>query len=136
MESLKDSSLIAERDLKAQQSSPKTLQGRVAIISSSSSGIGKAIAAEISCRGASVVLNYPFPQLKDEGEAVASNLPGQVIAVCADMGSTAGPAALVEAAMVTYGRIDILVNNAALAVNKPVEEQTLGYWDLLVNINA
>lgn len=44
MESLKDSHLVAERDLKAQQSSSKTLQGKVAIISGSSSGIGKAIA--------------------------------------------------------------------------------------------
>ncbi|KAG9570653.1 NAD(P)-binding protein, partial [Aureobasidium melanogenum] len=136
MGSLKDSNLVADLDLKAQQSCSRTLEGKVAIISGSSSGIGKAIARELSYRGASVVMNYPFPGLQQEGDAAASEMPGPATAVCADMGSTAGPAVLVEAAIASYGRIDILVNNAALAVNKPFEEQTLEDWDLLVNINA
>lgn len=136
MESLKNSNLIAARDLDAQQSCAKTLEGKVAIVSGSSSGIGKAIAMELSSRGASVVLNYPSPELEDEGESAASDLPGPAIAVCADMGSSTAPTTLVEAAMTKYGRIDILVNNAALAVNKPFEAQTLADWDLLVNINA
>ena len=136
MESLKDSVLVAKRDFEAQQSQLKTLDGKVAIVSGSSSGIGKAIATELSHRGASVVLNYPFPGLQSEGEAVVSSLPCPAIAVCADMGTTTGPAALVQAAIAAYGRVDIVVNNAALAVNKPFEEQTLEDWDVLININA
>lgn len=136
MQSLTDSGLVSKHDLAAQQLSPKTLDGKVAIVSGSSSGIGKAIAIELSHRGALVVVNYPFPELQSEGQAVASNLPRPGIAVCADMGTTTGPIALVKAAMAEYGRIDIVINNAALAINKKFEDQSLEDWDLLVNINA
>lgn len=58
------------------------------------------------------------------------------LAICADMGTTDGPAQLVDAAASKFGVVDIIVNNAALAVNKPFEEQTLEDWDTLVNINS
>lgn len=52
------------------------------------------------------------------------------------MSTTAAPQKLVDAAVARWGKIDILVNCVALAVNKPLEEQTLEDWDLLVNING
>ncbi|KAF4969204.1 hypothetical protein FZEAL_10270 [Fusarium zealandicum] len=52
------------------------------------------------------------------------------------MGTIHGPKKLVEANIQEFGRLDIVVNNVALAVNIPFEEQTLDDWDLLVNVNA
>ncbi|KAK8160890.1 short chain dehydrogenase [Phyllosticta citrichinensis] len=109
-----------------------TLSGRVAIVSGSCSGIGASIARELSARGASVVGNYPYAQLSDE----RTILQTPSIAVEADISSTDGPARLVESAVAKFGRLDIVVNNAALAVNAPLEELTLDHWDKLVNLNG
>lgn len=114
----------------------QTLAGKVAIISGSNSGIGYAIAQELSSRGVSVVINYPFPELQSSGEAAVASLSTTGFAVCADISSVTGPAALVEAAVAQFGRLDIVVNNAGLAVNLPFEEHTLAHWDRLVNLNA
>lgn len=134
---LADSNHVAGVDAAHQSQQIKSLAGKTAVISGSSSGIGKAIAVELSSRGANVTINYPFESLKQEAEAVVAQLPhGTAIAVCADISTTTGPAALVAAAVQAFGRIDIVVNNAALAVNKRFEEQTLDDWDLLVNLNG
>jgi NAD(P)-dependent dehydrogenase (short-subunit alcohol dehydrogenase family) len=54
----------------------------------------------------------------------------------ADISTVFGPKRLVEATVENFGRVDILVNNAAVAINKPFQEQTLDEWDLLVNLNG
>ncbi|KAJ5702188.1 hypothetical protein N7488_009736 [Penicillium malachiteum] len=114
----------------------QTLSGKVAIVTGSSSGIGAAIVRELSSRGANTVVNYPFDKLKEEADAVVSSLQTPSIAVEADMSQISSPQKLVDAAVAKWNRIDILVNCVALAVNKPLEEQTLDDWDLLVNING
>ncbi|KAI1616162.1 hypothetical protein EDD36DRAFT_124988 [Exophiala viscosa] len=131
-----DRQAIAIQDAKHQSECHKSLAGKVAVISGSSSGIGKAIAVELASRGALVVLNYPTVSLKPEAEQVCRELQGTSIAVCADMGSTSGPGELVRSAVEAFGKVDIVVNNAAVAINKPFEEQTLKDWDTLVSINA
>lgn len=113
-----------------------TLQNQVAIVSGSSSGIGAEVGRELASRGANIVLNYPFSTLREEAERLAASLPTKAIAVEADISTVNGPMKLVNAAVREFGRIDILVNNAALAINKPFEEQTLEDWDLLVNLNG
>ncbi|KAI1847660.1 hypothetical protein JX265_000898 [Neoarthrinium moseri] len=116
----------------------QTLKDKVAIITGSSTGIGAAIARELASRGASVVINYPFPDLRSAGETVVASLATAAtsIAVEADLGTETGPQGLVDAAVARYGHVDILVNNAALAINKQFSEQTLADWNLLVNLNA
>jgi NAD(P)-dependent dehydrogenase (short-subunit alcohol dehydrogenase family) len=114
----------------------QTLVGKVAIVTGSSSGIGAAIVRELSSRGANTVVSYPFPNLKDEADAVVASLPSPAIAVLGDMGQLETPKKLVEAALAQWDRIDILVNSVGLAVNKPFEDQTLEDWDLLVNVNG
>ncbi|KAF2684643.1 short chain type dehydrogenase, partial [Lentithecium fluviatile CBS 122367] len=116
--------------------SEKSLQNKIAIVSGSSSGIGAEIGRELASRGANVVLNYPFPDLRQEADKLVASLAMKSIAVEADLSTIDGPRKLVHAAVEEFGRIDILVNNAALAVNKPFEEQTLDDWDLLVNLNG
>ncbi|KAJ9635916.1 hypothetical protein H2201_000089 [Coniosporium apollinis] len=114
----------------------QTLAGRVALISGSDSGIGAAIAEELSARGASVVINYPLPSLRAKAEALARSLPTRSIVVEADLSTVTGPQILVDSAVAEYGKLDIVVNNAALAINLPFEEQTLEHWDQLVNLNG
>ena len=113
-----------------------TLAGTVAIVSGSSAGIGAAIARELSARGAQVVVNYPFVSLKAEAEDVCSSLSTPGIAVEADMSTTDGPEKLVKETVKHFGRLDILVNNAAIIANAPLEEITLDSWNTLVNTNG
>ena len=136
MSFLTDGSALAKQDAEGQKSQVQSLETKIAVISGSSSGIGKAIAIELSSRGAKVVINYPRSELREEAEAVVNGLRAPAIAVCADIGSTDGPSSLINAAVAQFGHIDIIVNNAALAVNKKFEHQTLDDWDLLVNLNA
>ena len=114
----------------------RTLEGKTAVISGSCSGIGVAIAVELSSRGCNVVINYPFPSLAGQALIVANSLKPHAISVCADISTLDGPKALVDAAVNEFGKIDILVNNAAIAVNLPLEEQTIEHWDSLVNLNG
>jgi len=116
----------------------QTLAGKVAVVSGSSSGIGKAAAIDLSRRGASIVLNYPFPDLKAEADAVLAGMRSDVksIAVEADLSTTTGPSRLIDEAVAVFGHIDILVNNAGRAGNKPLEDVTLDDWDSMVNLNA
>lgn len=116
----------------------QTLAGKTAIVTGANTGIGAAIAHELASRGASVVINYPFAALAAEAEAVRAALPtaSTSLAVEADLATEAGPQTLIDAAVARYTTVHILVNNAGLAVNKPLAEQTLDDWDLLVNLNA
>jgi len=114
----------------------QTLTGKVAVVTGSNTGIGAAICRELASRGASVVVNFPFPSLKEEDERVAAGIGNGSIAVEADLSTTEGPTRLIDETVQEFGKIDILVNNAGLAVNKQFEDQTLEDWNLLVNLNG
>ncbi len=113
-----------------------SLQGKVAIISASDSGIGAQIARELSTLGAFIVINYPFPSVSKRAQDLATSLPTTSIAVEADLSTTTGSQNLMDAAVAKCGKIDILVNNAGIAVNLPFEQQTLEHWDSLLNLNC
>lgn len=117
----------------------QTLAGKVAIVTGANTGIGAAIAEELASRGASVVVNYPSPALAAEARRVVASLPtaSTSLAVEADLSTETGPRELIDATVARYGAtIHILVNNAGLAVNKPLAAQTLDDWTLLTNLNA
>jgi ketoreductase RED2 len=84
--------------------------GKVAIVTGSSSGIGAAIARRLSELGASVVVNSATSV--EAGEAVAASLPGPSRYVQADISDQAQGKALIDAAVESFGQLDILVNNA------------------------
>src|ERR1700726_211755 len=93
------------------------LQGRVAIISGSDSGIGAQIARELSSLGAHVIINYPFASASSRASSVVASLATPGIAIEADISTVTGPQALINGTVARYGKIDILVNNAGIAVN-------------------
>lgn len=119
-----------------------SLTGKVALISGSSAGIGAAIARELSKRGASVIINYPFASEKAAAERVQKSLthPENSIIVEADLSTLQGPQLLVDAAEKKYGKITILVNNAGIMIPGPIDdaddEKVYKQWDLVVNLNG
>jgi 3-oxoacyl-[acyl-carrier protein] reductase len=119
-----------------------SLDGKVAIVSGSSSGIGAAIAQELSRRGAQVVINYPFETEKRNAEEVLKSLGGaaKAIMVEADLSTPTGPSKLVDAAVAEFGTIDILVNNAGISVpiilQDATDESFHRIWDSVMNLNG
>lgn len=112
------------------------LTGKVAVVTGSSAGIGAAIAIELSNRGATVVINYPSPSYRPEADGILEQLKTHGIAVEADLSTTTGPQTLIDAAVQQFSKIDILVNNASIAINKSIENLTLEDWDKMVNLNG
>jgi ketoreductase RED2 len=91
--------------------------GRVAIVTGSSSGIGAETARRLSALGASVVVNSATSV--EAGEAVASSLPGPARYVQADIADQAQGQALLDATIEAFGQLDILVNNAGWTTAVP-----------------
>lgn len=122
----------------------KTLAGKVALVSGSSSGIGAAIARELSSRGASVIICYPDPSECVAAQAVLDGLPGssRSIVAEADLATTEGPRKLAAVAAAEFTKIDILVNNAGYSglcdITSPdvSDAEALRSWDRAVNLNG
>ena len=112
------------------------LDGRAAIVTGSSSGIGEAVARSLAAQGAGVVVNSSSSV--ERGQAVAADLPDAVY-VRADVGDEAGAAALVEAARSRWGRLDVLVNNAGTTVKIPhgdLDAVTPEVWQRILGVNV
>jgi NADP-dependent 3-hydroxy acid dehydrogenase YdfG len=105
---------------------------RVVVITGASSGIGLAIARHLSTLGATLVL---AARDADALHAVEHELPRSV-AVPADVTDAADAARIVEEAVARFGRIDVLVNNAARAMSKPVEQIDLVEYAELLDLNV
>lgn len=106
--------------------SPTTLslQGKVALVSGSSAGIGAAIARELARRGASVIVNYPNSGEAQLADKVLESLEkhSQSIKIEADLSTLEGPEILARDAAVAFGKIDILINNAGVMLGHPLDD--------------
>jgi NAD(P)-dependent dehydrogenase (short-subunit alcohol dehydrogenase family) len=110
--------------------------GKVAVITGSTSGIGKASAILFALEGAKVVV---VGRREDRGCAVVNTITdsgGEAIYVHADMTVGADMNNIVKKTMDAYGRIDILFNNAGYMMNKPALEITREDWDQNLNLDA
>src|SRR3977135_3485316 len=99
--------------------SSKELNGKVAIVTGAGRNIGRAIALQLAQAGASVVVNARSN--KSEAESVVHEIKaagGNALAVLGDVGDPKAVAALADATLKKFNRIDILVNNAALRTEK------------------
>jgi 3-oxoacyl-[acyl-carrier protein] reductase len=107
---------------------PSHLQGRVAIVTGSARNIGRAIARALADAGAAVVINSKSSAA--EADAVVREVRdagGQAVAKIADVGQPESAASLIDAAVDAFGRLDILVNNAA--VRREIDFERLDYQE-------
>lgn len=112
------------------------LQDKVAIVTGSATGIGRAIATEMAREGARVVIDYVGASDKAEDLVHAlQTVNGRATAVAADVSDPDQVEMLVEHAVKTFGRIDILVNNAGIEREYPFLETPKAEWDKVIAIN-
>ena len=112
------------------------LEGKVAIVTGSTSGIGQGIAEALAAQGADIVLNG-FGE-KDAIAALRKSLASRGVRVAysgADLSKPDEVAGMVEYAARELGRVDILVNNAGIQFTAPVEEFPPQRWDAIIAIN-
>jgi len=112
------------------------LQGRSAIVTGSSKGIGRATALELAAQGASVAVNYRS-DARGAGEVVAAitGRGGEAIAVQADVTDPHDVSRLVAATVERFGGLHILVNNAGVTDRRPFTEETLDNWHRVLTGN-
>lgn len=112
-------------------------QNKVAVVTGSGRGIGRAIAQTLAAEGADIVVNFFRNRAPAEETAAAiSALGRRALVVKADVGAMEGIEALFAEAEREFGGVDILINNAASGYNRPVMEQKVKGWDWTMNINA
>src|SRR5271169_3846309 len=114
----------------------KKLEGKIALITGGSRGIGAAIAKRLAADGAKVAFTYA----KDASAASAvvkaiERDGGKAVAIQADAADVEAVKRAVEKTVATFGRLDVLVNSAGTAIPKPFEETTLEEMDRVIDIN-
>ena len=113
------------------------LEGKVAIVTGGSRGIGAAIAKRLARDGAKVVVNYSSSQgAADEVVAAIKTIGGDAVAIKANMGNPAEIPPLFAATMSKFGRLDILVNNAAIMQRTFLQDVTAENFDAHFNVNV
>ena len=119
----------------ARMPAPRPLAARVAFVTGGGSGIGKAIAHRLAAEGACVVVADIDPA---SAVAVAAELGGPDVAVglVADVTNEAQIAAAFQQAVLAFGGVDLIVNNAGLSISKPLLETTVHDWDLQHDVMA
>ena len=113
--------------------------GRVAVITGSSKGIGKAIAMEFAKSGYSVVLNARTEEeLKQSADDISKSIKdsNRVISIPGDISQEHVCVSLIESAVKQFGRIDVMVNNAGISgESKKIHELTEKNWDEVIDVN-
>lgn len=114
---------------------PKSHQGRVAFVTGAASGIGKAIATRLAAEGACVVV---ADLDLEKAQAAAAELGNTDVAIglAANVADGAAVQAAIDAAVLAFGGVDLIVNNAGLSLSKPLLETTEADWNLQHDVMA
>src|SRR6266550_1830447 len=115
----------------------RKLEGKIALITGGSRGVGAAIAKRLAAEGAEVAITYT--KGADAAASVVKEIEGdggKAIAIQADATDAEAAKAAVEKTVATFGRLDVLVNNAGTAIPTTFEETTLEEMDRVLNINV
>src|SRR5271169_5319421 len=124
------------RLLQGEATMSKKLEGKIALVTGASRGIGAAIAKQLAANGANVAITYT--KGAEAAAAVVKDIEragGKAIAIRADAADAKAVTAAVEKTVTTFGRLDVLVNNAGTAIPKPFEETALEEMDHMINLN-
>jgi len=115
---------------------PKALSGRIALITGSAGGIGKAIAKKFAAEGACVILSDNNSERLEEANEEFNNQYGKDVFAADVLDVTKADTVqhTLETAALAFGGIDIIVNNAGLSISKPLEEHSEQDWDLLFDV--
>ena len=112
------------------------LKDKIALVTGSSRGVGRAVALGLAKQGANVVVNYTSNEnAADEVVEIIQSMGGKAIAVKADVAQKAEVENLVNSAIDTFGRLDILVNNAGFTRPAMMIKMTEDQWDQVVDIH-
>jgi 3-oxoacyl-[acyl-carrier protein] reductase len=107
-----------------------------AIVTGGTSGIGAGIAMRLLVSGYSVILNYSSGSERARAALeTCRKIAPDVEAVKADVSDSSAVAALIQRTVDTFGRIDVLINNAARVIDKPALEMTEKEWDAVMDVN-
>ncbi len=113
-----------------------TLQGKVAIVTGGNSGIGKAVVLALAKEGANVVIDYVTDeQATTDLEAQVRELGDKVVSVRADVSRLEDLGRLVSGAVTTFGRLDVMVNNAGIETRTSVLDTTEEQYEKVLDIN-
>jgi 3-oxoacyl-[acyl-carrier protein] reductase len=111
------------------------LSGRVAIVTGSSSGIGRAVASELARRGMSVVVTSRSPERAAAAAAAIEAEGGTALGVAAELTEPEAPGALVARSLEAFGRLDVLVNNAGAGQVADSETLALADWQRIIDLD-
>jgi rhamnulose-1-phosphate aldolase/alcohol dehydrogenase len=114
---------------------PKPLAGRIALVTGAASGIGKAIATRLAAEGACVVI-ADLDLVKAQDAAAELGGTDVAIGIQANVTDEDQVQASIDAALLAFGGLDIVVNNAGLSLSKSLLETTVADWDLQHNVMA
>jgi 3-oxoacyl-[acyl-carrier protein] reductase len=109
------------------------LDDKVAIVTGSARGIGRATAELLASQGAKVVINDLDG---DAAQQTASEIDGETAVYAGDLTKGDAPDQLVKAAIDTWGRLDIIVNNAGYTLDAPVHKMTDDWWQRMLDIHV
>src|SRR2546425_222960 len=114
-----------------------SLEGKVAIVTGSSRGIGRAIAEGLADAGAAVTVNGRDPETTQSAASAIAAAGGQSLAVVADVSDATDVDRLIATTIAKFGRLDILVNNAGISpYYKAAETMTENEWDEIMKVNS
>ena len=115
-----------------------SLANRIALITGSSSGIGRAVALTMAAAGADIVINHPTSAEIAAANGVADEvraLGRRALVLQADVSHSAEVESMVQAALTAFGHLDILVNNAGIAIAGAAHEMPVDLWDRVIAVH-